>query len=64
MERFNRYRRISSLRGIKSFIEKLRKNEKVKNATIIKIAKKMDLISLAKTSTVEFAFGGLGLNKS
>ncbi|MEC8099662.1 MAG: amidase [Pseudomonadota bacterium] len=45
-------------------IEKLRKNEKVKNATVVKIAKKNGLVSLAKTSMVEFAFGGLGLNKS
>ena len=45
-------------------LEKLRKKDKVRNASIIKIAKKNGLISLAKTSTVEFAFGGLGLNKS
>ncbi len=45
-------------------LESLRKEEKVKNAYIIKIAKKNGLISLAKTSTVEFAFGGLGLNKT
>ncbi len=45
-------------------IEKIRKKEKVKNASIVKIANKNGLISLAKTSTVEFAFGGLGINKS
>ena len=50
--------------GGSKLIEKLRRNEKVKNATVVKIAKKYGLISLAKTSTVEFAFGGLGLNDS
>ena len=50
--------------GGSKLLEKLRKNEKVKNARIVDIAKKNGLISLAKTSTVEFAFGGLGLNKS
>ncbi len=45
-------------------LEKLRKKDKVYNASVVKIAKKNGLISLAKTSTVEFAFGGLGLNKS
>ncbi len=45
-------------------LEKLRQKEKVRNASIIQNAKKNGLISLAKTRTVEFAFGGLGLNKS
>ena len=45
-------------------IFKLRKNLMVKNAKIVKLAKKNGIISLAKTSTVEFAFGGLGINKS
>ena len=45
-------------------IEKIRKKEKVNNASIVKTAKENGLISLAKTSTVEFAFGGLGINKS
>ena len=45
-------------------IKKLRKKENTKNAEIIKIAKKHGLVSLAKTSTVEFAFGGIGINKS
>ena len=50
--------------GGSKLIEKLRRNENVKNAVVVKIAKKHGLISLAKTSTVEFAFGGLGLNNS
>ena len=50
--------------GGSKLLEKLRKNEKVKNARVVDIAKKNGLISLAKASTVEFAFGGLGLNKS
>ena len=45
-------------------IFKKRKNLIVKNAKIVKLAKKNGIISLAKTSTVEFAFGGLGLNKT
>ncbi len=45
-------------------IKKLRNKEHAKNAKIVKIAKKHGLVSLAKTSTVEFAFGGIGINKS
>ena len=45
-------------------IKKLRNKEQAKNAKIVKIAKKNGLVSLAKTSTVEFAFGGIGINKS
>ena len=45
-------------------IKKLRKNDIVQSAKIVKLAKKQGLISLAKTSTVEFAFGGIGMNSS
>ena len=45
-------------------IFKKRKNLIVKNAKIVKLAKKNGIISFAKTSTVEFAFGGLGINKT
>ncbi|MBF96076.1 MAG: Mandelamide hydrolase [Alphaproteobacteria bacterium MarineAlpha9_Bin4] len=45
-------------------VERLRKTKQVKNAKVVINAKKYGLISLAKTRTVEFAFGGLGLNSS
>ncbi len=45
-------------------IKKIRKNQKVEDAQIVTLARKSGLISLAKTRTVEFAFGGLGLNNS
>lgn len=38
-------------------------NHKVNDADIVVLAKKAGLISLAKTGTVEFAFGGIGTNK-
>ena len=43
---------------------KTRINKIVKDATVVARAKKKGIISLAKTSTVEFAFGGLGVNSS
>ncbi|MDA9558995.1 amidase [Alphaproteobacteria bacterium] len=43
---------------------KTRINKIVKDATVVTRAKKKGIISLAKTSTVEFAFGGLGINSS
>jgi aspartyl-tRNA(Asn)/glutamyl-tRNA(Gln) amidotransferase subunit A len=43
---------------------KTRINKIVKDATVVTRAKKNGIISLAKTSTVEFAFGGLGINSS
>ena len=43
---------------------KTRINKIVKDATVVARAKKKGIISLAKTSTVEFAFGGLGINSS
>ena len=45
-------------------LEKLRKYKKVKDAKVITNAKKRGIIPLFKTSTVEFAFGGLGINNS
>ena len=44
--------------------KKLRKNIKVKDAHVITNARRSGIIPLFKTSTVEFAFGGLGLNSS
>ena len=46
------------------FLKKHRENKVVRNAKIVDLAKKSGLISFAKTSTVEFAFGGLGVNNS
>ena len=45
-------------------LKKLRKNIKVKDAYVVSNAKKFGIIPLFKTSTVEFAFGGLGTNSS
>ena len=45
-----------------NLLRKLRKDIVVNNASIVKAAKESGLISIAKTSTVEFAFGGLGIN--
>ena len=45
-------------------LKKIRINKAVKDATVVLRAKKKGIISLAKTSTVEFAFGGLGINTS
>ena len=45
-------------------LEYSRNTRNIKDSTIFKKAKARGLISIAKTSTVEFAFGGLGLNKS
>ena len=50
--------------GGSKLLEKIRKNEKVKDANVVSKAKKSGIIPLFKTSTVEFAFGGLGLNNS
>ena len=45
-------------------LQNIRKNEIVRDAEIVSLAMKGGLVSLAKTSTVEFAFGGLGTNTS
>ena len=50
--------------GGSKLLKKLRRNMKVKDAKVVTIAKKKGIIPLFKTSTVEFAFGGLGINKS
>ncbi|MAH88794.1 MAG: hypothetical protein CMJ06_01920 [Pelagibacterales bacterium] len=50
--------------GGSKLLKKLRKNMKVKDAQIISTAKEKGIIPLFKTSTVEFAFGGLGVNRS
>ena len=50
--------------GGSKLLKKLRRNMKVKDAKCVFIAKKKGIIPLFKTSTVEFAFGGLGINKS
>lgn len=47
-----------------ALLRKTRINKIVKDATVVSRAKKKGIISLAKTSTVEFAFGGLGVNSS
>ena len=47
-----------------ALLRKTRINKIVKDATVVLRAKKKGMISLAKTSTVEFAFGGLGINFS
>ena len=50
--------------GGSKLLKKLRKNIKVKDAKVVSIAKEKGIIPLFKTSTVEFAFGGLGINRS
>ena len=50
--------------GGSKLLKKLRKNIKVKDAHVITNARRSGIIPLFKTSTVEFAFGGLGLNSS
>ena len=50
--------------GGSKLLKKLRKNIKVKDANIVTNARRSGIIPLFKTSTVEFAFGGLGLNSS
>ena len=40
-----------------------RKNAQVRDATVVRLAKNAGLISLAKTGTVELAFGGIGTNR-
>ena len=45
-------------------LKKLRKNIKVEDAYAVINARKKGIIPLFKTSTVEFAFGGLGVNSS
>ena len=45
-------------------LKKLRKNIKVEDACAVINARKKGIIPLFKTSTVEFAFGGLGVNSS
>ena len=42
----------------------LRKKDKVKSAKVFLRARNSGLISLAKSSTVELAFGGIGINNS
>ena len=50
--------------GGSKLLKKLRKNMKVKDAKVVSIAKEKGIIPLFKASTVEFAFGGLGVNRS
>ncbi len=50
--------------GGSKLLKKLRKNIQVKDAKVVSIAKEKGIIPLFKTSTVEFAFGGLGVNRS
>ncbi len=50
--------------GGSKLLKKLRKNIKVKDANVVTNARRSGIIPLFKTSTVEFAFGGLGLNSS
>ena len=45
----------------------LKNNRNIKNistAAVVSTAKKNGLVSIAKTSTVEFAFGGIGINQA
>ena len=50
--------------GGSKLLKKLRKNIKVKDAHVITNARRSGIIPLFKTSTVEFAFGGVGINNS
>ena len=50
--------------GGSKLLKSIRKNIEVKDATIVTNARKKGIIPLFKTSTVEFAFGGLGINSS
>ena len=50
--------------GGSRLLRKLRNNIKVKDAIVVSNARKKGIIPLFKTSTVEFAFGGLGINES
>jgi aspartyl-tRNA(Asn)/glutamyl-tRNA(Gln) amidotransferase subunit A len=50
--------------GGSKLLKKIRKNIKVKDAYVVTNARRNGIIPLFKTSTVEFAFGGLGLNSS
>ena len=50
--------------GGSKLLKKLRKNIKVKDAYVVTNARRRGIIPLFKTSTVEFAFGGLGINSS
>ena len=48
--------------GGSKLLESMRKNLQVSDANVVLNAKKNGIIPLFKTSTVEFAFGGLGIN--
>ena len=50
--------------GGSKLLKKLRKNIKAKDAHSVINARRAGIIPLFKTSTVEFAFGGLGVNSS
>ncbi len=50
--------------GGSKLLKKIRKYKKVKDAYAVSNAKRSGIIPLFKTSTVEFAFGGLGINRS
>ena len=50
--------------GGSNVIKKLRKDYHVSDAKAVENAKKKGIVSLFKTSTVEFAFGGLGINNT
>ena len=50
--------------GGSRLLKKLRKNMKVEDAHAVNNARRKGIIPLFKTSTVEFAFGGLGVNSS
>ena len=52
-----------ALAGSKMVSEQ-RKDSKVKDAKVVTLAKNAGLVSIAKTSTVELAFGGIGINTS
>ena len=44
-------------------VSEQRRDSKVKDAKVVTLAKNAGLVSIAKTSTVELAFGGIGTNK-
>ncbi len=63
------YKDVIDIKGFPAFagsnlLKTKRENIKVEDANVVKEAKKRGIITLATTSTVEFAFGGIGTNNS
>ena len=47
-----------------NLLKSYRNTKNISDALVVRTAKKKGLVSVAKTSTVEFAFGGIGMNQS